>query len=143
MIVYRATVTAVSSTDVTLEVEPAKDGEEPITPRDGFNRIHVNVPGATNGDDIGPVLRAFGALIGIKVAVRITIEPNTTGLRAHQPSSVHILHEGQSPCSMSFVFGVPGKWPDGHTWVGSSLGERSLVTCQECLSSPIGLGFSK
>ena len=127
MIVYRATVEAVSSTDITLEVMSAKDGEEPITPRDGFDHIHVNVPGAAIGDDVGPVLRAFGALIGIKGAVKITIEPDIG-----RPSEVHILHEGQSLCTMSSVFGVPGKWPEGHKWVG--LAARSSATCSTCKS---------
>lgn len=133
MIIYRATVAAVSSTDVTLEVEPAKDGEEPITPRDGFDHIHVNVPGAANGEDIGAVLRAFGALIGIKGAVRITIEPagkDDPKTLAEWPSATHVLHEGQSLCAISSVFGVPRDWPDGHKWV--SMNERSLATCQKC-----------
>jgi hypothetical protein len=76
VITYRATVDSVSSVDMHLKVIPAGDGEEPIEPTDGFGRICVNVPGATNAEDVGAVLRAFGALIGICGAVRITIEPD-------------------------------------------------------------------
>jgi hypothetical protein len=74
-IVYRATVEEVSQVDIALKVLPSSDGEEPITPRDGFDRIRVNVPGAANAGDVGAVLRAYGAVIGIDGAVRITIEP--------------------------------------------------------------------
>ena len=73
MIVYRATVEGVSSVDVRLSVVPAADGETPIECRE--DDIEVNIPGAANAEDVGSVQRAFGALIGIKGAVRITIEP--------------------------------------------------------------------
>jgi hypothetical protein len=73
-IVYRATVEGVSGVDVTLKVKPASDGEEPIT-KTALDQIAVNVPGAANAEDVGETLRAFGALIGIEGAVRITIEP--------------------------------------------------------------------
>jgi hypothetical protein len=72
-IVYRATVQGVSCVDVTIEIKPAEDGEEPLTKSgDGWA---VNVPGATNAEDVGDLLRAFGALIGVEGAVRVTIEP--------------------------------------------------------------------
>lgn len=74
-IVYKATVKGVSSVDVTLELLPAGDGETPIEPVDGFGRIRVNVPGASNAEAVGDVLRAFGALIEVEGAVRVTIEP--------------------------------------------------------------------
>ena len=77
-IVYRATVEEVSQVDIAFKVIAAADGEEPITPVDGFNRIRVNVPGAANAEDVGEVLRAFGALIGLEGAVRLTIEPDRT-----------------------------------------------------------------
>ena len=73
-IVYRATVEGVSSVDVRLSVLPAADGETPIECRE--DDIEVNIPGAANAEDVGAVQRAFGALIGIKGAVRITIEPD-------------------------------------------------------------------
>jgi len=73
-IVYRATVEAVSSVDVTLELLSAHDGETPIEPVDGFGNVRVNIPGAANADDVGDVQRAFGALIGIKGAIKVTIE---------------------------------------------------------------------
>jgi hypothetical protein len=44
-------------------------------PQDGFGNIRVNVPGAANAEDVGTVLRAFGALMSVEGAVRITIEP--------------------------------------------------------------------
>jgi hypothetical protein len=75
MIVYRATVEAVSGVDVTLKVVPAKDGEEPIEPTDGFGNIRVNVPGAANAENVGAVLRAFGALMSVEGAVKIAIGP--------------------------------------------------------------------
>lgn len=73
-IVYRATVKGVSTVDVTLELLPAGDGETPIEPVDGFGRIRVNVPGASNAEAVGAVLRAFGALIEIEGGVLVTIE---------------------------------------------------------------------
>ena len=73
-IVYRATVEGVSSVDVRLSVLPATDGETPIECRG--DDIGVNIPGAANAEDVGAVQRAFGALIGIRGAVRITIEPD-------------------------------------------------------------------
>jgi hypothetical protein len=76
-IVYRATVEEVSGTDVTLKVLPAKDGEEPIRPTDNFGSTRINVPGAACAEDVGPLLRAFGALIGLEGAVRITVEPDS------------------------------------------------------------------
>jgi len=76
IIVYRATVEGVSSVDITLDVKPANDGEEPFV-RTANDKLLVNVPGAANAEDVGDVLRAFGALIGIHGAVRITIEPYT------------------------------------------------------------------
>lgn len=74
-IIYRATVAGVSSLDVTLVIEPAHDGEAPIVMSTGKDAVIVNVPGAANAEDVGDVLRAFGALIEIRGAVRITIEP--------------------------------------------------------------------
>jgi hypothetical protein len=74
-IVYRATVEGVSCVDVTLAIKPAKDGEEPLT-KHGDDAWAVNVPGAANAEDVGELLRAFGSLIGIDGAVRITIEPD-------------------------------------------------------------------
>ena len=74
-IVYMATVEGVSSVDVTLSVLPASVGEEPITRSADGEDIVVNIPGAANAEDVGEVQRAFGALIGRKGAVRVTIEP--------------------------------------------------------------------
>ena len=74
-IVYRATVEAVSQVDVTLAIKPAADGEDPITVARGDNSVAVNVPGAANAEDVGDILRAFGAIIGINGAARITIAP--------------------------------------------------------------------
>lgn len=74
-IVYKATVKGVSYVDVTLELLPAGDGETPIEPVDGFGRIRVNVPGASNAEAVGDVLRAFGALIEVEGGVKVTIEP--------------------------------------------------------------------
>jgi hypothetical protein len=76
VIVYRATVEGVSSVDITLAVAPAGDGEEPFV-RTSSDRLLVNVPGAANAEDVGDILRTFGALIGINGAVRITVEPYT------------------------------------------------------------------
>jgi hypothetical protein len=76
-IVYRATVEAVSSVDVRLNVAPAADGERPI--EECGSGIAVNIPGAANAEDVGGVQRAFGALIGTRGAVRITIEPDEDG----------------------------------------------------------------
>jgi hypothetical protein len=73
VIFYRATVEGVSSVDVRLNVLPAADGEPPIECHG--DDIAVNVPGAANAEDVGDILRAFGALIGIKGGVRIIIEP--------------------------------------------------------------------
>lgn len=73
-IVYRATVEGVSSVDVTLDVHPHADGEEAFE-RTALGKLAVNVPGAANAEDVGDVLRAFGALIGVHGAVRITVEP--------------------------------------------------------------------
>ncbi len=72
-IVYLATVRAVSPVDITLEVIPASDGEEPIVRDD--DKLRVNVPGAANAEDVGDVLRAFGSIIEVSGAARITIEP--------------------------------------------------------------------
>ena len=74
-IVYKATVKGVSSVDVTLELLPAGDGETPIEPVDGFGCIRVNVPGASNAEAVGDILRAFGALIEVDGGVKVTIEP--------------------------------------------------------------------
>jgi hypothetical protein len=74
-IVYKATVKGVSCVDVTLELLPAGDGETPIEPVDGFGRIRVNVPGASNAEAVGDILRAFGALIEVEGGVKVTIEP--------------------------------------------------------------------
>jgi hypothetical protein len=74
-IVYRATVDGVSCVDVVLDIIPDKDGEDPVI-RTTMGNFAINVPGAANGDDVGDVLRAFGALIGIKGAIKITIEPD-------------------------------------------------------------------
>jgi hypothetical protein len=73
-IVYRATVEGVSTVDVSLHMVPADDGEEPILPVGSDGRIIVNVPGAANAEDVGAILRAFGAAIGIAGSVRVTIE---------------------------------------------------------------------
>jgi hypothetical protein len=73
-IVYEATVECVSSVDITLNVTPAPDGEEPILRTADGEGLLVNIPGATNAEDVGEVQRAFGALIGLRGAVRITIE---------------------------------------------------------------------
>ena len=75
MIRYRATVVTVSQVDVTLKLIPASDGEEPLT-KTGDDIFAVNVPGASNAEDVGAILRAFGSLIDIEGAVRVTIEPN-------------------------------------------------------------------
>lgn len=76
-IVYRATVEGVSSVDIRLAMIPASDGENPIEPHG--EEIEVNIPGASNAEDVGAVQRAFGSLIGVKGAVRITIEPDIEG----------------------------------------------------------------
>jgi hypothetical protein len=78
-IVYRATVEGVSSVDVTIEAIPASDGEEPIVRGQIDGQLLVNVPGAANAEDVGETLRAFGALVGLRGAVRITIEPDQEG----------------------------------------------------------------
>jgi hypothetical protein len=90
-IVYRGTVEGVSSVDVVIDVKPAKDGEDPIT-RNGFDQLVVNIPGAANAEDVGDVQRAFGALIGLKGAVRITIEPvpDTCGPCEDGECAVHV-----------------------------------------------------
>ena len=75
LITYRATVKAVSSVEVTLKLIPASDGEDPIEPTDGFGHIHVNVPGASNAEEVGDVLRVFGALIEVEGGITVTIEP--------------------------------------------------------------------
>jgi hypothetical protein len=80
-IVYRATVEGVSSVDVTLSLLPASDGEEPIVKGVLDGQLLVNVPGAANAEEVGDTLRAFGSLIELRGAVRITIEPDPTPLR--------------------------------------------------------------
>lgn len=83
MIVYRATVRGVTTVDITLDVIPAPEDDEQAFGLES-DELRVNVPGATNAHDVGALLRAFGALIEVHGAVRITIEPDPDGAPARR-----------------------------------------------------------
>lgn len=54
---------------------------------------------------------------------------------ANCPKGVHVLAMGGALCGR--LRGVPGQWPDGHTWIGlphvlDSAEMRAKVTCVFC-----------
>lgn len=71
----RATVCEVSEIGMHVEPEPMSDGEESLSPVNGMGRILVAFPdgGRANGRS-AKYARAFGALIGVKGAVVVTVE---------------------------------------------------------------------
>lgn len=42
---------------------------------------------------------------------------------------VHLLREGQTPCQVSKLCGIPAQWPLGHRWDR----DARKVTCLACL----------
>lgn len=41
---------------------------------------------------------------------------------------VHHLDQGMSDCVISSMYGVPDKWPQGHSWSP----DWDMVTCSKC-----------